>query len=188
MDGNPVTVMSGLTSTTTTTHGDSRTDPNQQGSSDQGHSHCKRRCQGGCGNNRTPQSWFKSSVEGLEEAVYDSGLPNSSQDLFTPTTEQTSKYVAKHMNMQANFTLGSKPYLFLPLRSPLIQERNLHSHNNRSTSQSMKIGTRQNNIIHTTCNEFLPSYWDNAVTPLRIGYDRINIGQILIKSVMSLNC
>ena len=87
MDGNLVTVMSGLTSTTTSTHGDAWTDLNRLGSKAQGHSHCNRRCQGGRGNNRTPQSRFKSSVEGLEEAVYDSGLTNSSQDLFTTTTE-----------------------------------------------------------------------------------------------------
>ena len=87
MDGNPVTMTSGLTSTTISTHGDSWTDLNRLGSNDQGHSRRNRRRQGGCGNNRTPQSQIKSSVEGHKEVVDDSGLPSSSQDLFTTTTK-----------------------------------------------------------------------------------------------------
>ena len=88
MDGNPVTMTSGLTSTTASTHGDSRTDLNRPDANDQGHSRRNRRRQGGRGNNRAPHSQFKSSVEGLEEGVYNNGLPNSSQDLFATSTER----------------------------------------------------------------------------------------------------
>ena len=118
MDGNLVTMTSVLTSTTATTHGDSQTDPNRQGSSDQGHSHCNRRCQGGCRNNRTPQSHFKSLVEGLEEVVYDSGLPNSSQDLFTTTTEQIGEYVAKTYEHEGDFCTRLAALSFPPLKKP----------------------------------------------------------------------
>ena len=118
MDGNLATVTSGLTSTTATTHGDSWTDPNRQGSSDQGHSCHNRRHQGGHGNNRTPQSRFKSSVEGLEEAVYDSGLPNSSQNLFTATTEQIGEYVAKTYEHAGKFQTGLAALSFPPLKKP----------------------------------------------------------------------
>ena len=42
----------------------------------------------------TPIMFHKCS-RGLEDAVYDSGLPNSSQDLFTTTTERIGEYVGK---------------------------------------------------------------------------------------------
>ena len=87
MDGNPVTVMRKLTSGTVSTLGDMRSDVLCTSINDPIDHRCNRRRQSGRGHNRTPQSRFKSSVEGLEDAVYDSGLPNSSQDLFTTTTE-----------------------------------------------------------------------------------------------------
>ena len=87
MDSNPVTVMSKLMSGTASTLGDTRSDVQHTCINDPIGHHRNRRCQSGRGHNQTPQSHFKSSVEGLEDAVYDSGLPNSSQDLFTTTTE-----------------------------------------------------------------------------------------------------
>ena len=87
MEGNPATITSKLTSGTASTLGDSRSEVQCISVNDPIDHRCNRRRQSGHGHNRTPQSRFKSSVEGLEDAVYDSGLPNSSQDLFTTTTE-----------------------------------------------------------------------------------------------------
>ena len=106
MDGNPAAVTSGLTSTTGSTHGDSQTDTHHTSPNDLVHSHRNRRCQSGRGHNQTPQSHFKSSVEGLEDAVYDSGLPNSSQDLFTTTTKCIGEYVAKTYEHAGEFRTG----------------------------------------------------------------------------------
>ena len=87
MEGNPATITSRLTSGTPLTFGNSRSEGQCNSNNDPiDHRHNRRR-QSGRGHNRTPQSRFKSSVEGLEDAVYNSGLPNSSQDLFTTTTE-----------------------------------------------------------------------------------------------------
>ena len=87
MDGNPPTVTSRLTSITTSTHADSQTNIHHISPNIPVHSHHIRRHQGARGHNRTLQSHFKSSVEGLEDAVYDSGLPSSSQILLTTTTK-----------------------------------------------------------------------------------------------------
>ena len=87
MDANPTTITGKLTSSTPSTLGDSRSELQQLSLIDSADTHCNWRRQSGRGPNRTVHTHFKSSVEGLEGAVYDSGLPNSSQDLFTTTTE-----------------------------------------------------------------------------------------------------
>ena len=87
MDANPTTITSKLTSSTPSTLGDSRSEMQWTSLPDSVDTLRNRRRQSGRGHNRTPHTRFKSSVEGLEDAVYDSGLPNSSQDLFTTATE-----------------------------------------------------------------------------------------------------
>ena len=87
MDANPNTITGKLTSSTPSTLGDSRSELQRSSLTDSADTRCNRRCQSGRGPNRTVHTRFKSSVEGLEDAVYDSGLSNSSQDLFTTTTE-----------------------------------------------------------------------------------------------------
>ena len=87
MDGNPATVMSKLMSGTASTLGDTQSDVQRTSINEPVNHRRNRRRQSGRGHNWTPQSRFKSSVEGLEDVVYDCGLPNSSQDLFTTTTE-----------------------------------------------------------------------------------------------------
>ena len=87
MDTNPNTITGKLTSSTPSTLGDSRSELQRSSLTDSADTRRNRQRQSGCGPNRTVHAHFKSSVEGLEDAVYDSGLPNSSQDLFTTTTE-----------------------------------------------------------------------------------------------------
>ena len=70
------------------------------------------------GDTRTPQPHFKSSLEGLEDAVYDSGLPNSSQDLFTTTTERIGEYVAKTYEHVGEFRTGLMNLSFPALEKP----------------------------------------------------------------------
>ena len=82
MDANPTTITSKLTSGTPSTLGDSRSEMQQTSLTDSVDTRRNRQRQSGCGHNRTPHTRFKSTVEGLEDAVYDSGLPNSSQDLL----------------------------------------------------------------------------------------------------------
>ena len=95
MDTYPATIIGKLMSGMSSTFGDSRSDGQCTSSNDPIDHRRSRRRQSGRGHNRTPQSRFKSMVEGLEDAVYDSGLPNSSQHLFTITTERIGEYVAK---------------------------------------------------------------------------------------------
>ena len=60
---------------------------------------------------------FKSSVEGLEDVVYNSRLPNSSQDLFTTTTERIGEYVAKTYEHAGEFRTG-----LMNLSSPILEK------------------------------------------------------------------
>ena len=78
-----------------------------------------RRRQSGRGPNRTVHTRFKSSVECLEDAVYDSGLPNSTQDLFTTTTERLGEYVVKTYDHAGEFHTGLMNLSFPPLKKPL---------------------------------------------------------------------
>ena len=61
---------------------------------------------------------LQGSVEGLEDAVYDSGLPNSSQDLFTTTTERIDEYVAKTYEHVGEFRTGLMNLSFPILEKP----------------------------------------------------------------------
>ena len=65
-----------------------------------------------------PQARFKSSGDGLEDAVYDCGLPNSSQDLFTTTTECIGEYVAKIYEHAGEFQTGLMNLSFPNLEKP----------------------------------------------------------------------
>ena len=95
MDGNPAKITSKLMSGTASTLGDLCSN-GQHISVNDPINHClNRRRQSRRGHNCALQPHFKSSVQGLEDVVYDSGLPNSSQDLFTTTKEQIGEYVAK---------------------------------------------------------------------------------------------
>ena len=60
---------------------------------------------------------FKSSVEGLEDVVYNSRLPNNSQDLFTTTTERIGEYVAKTYEHAGEFRTG-----LMNLSSPILEK------------------------------------------------------------------
>ena len=106
MEGIPATIASKITSATLSTYGDLRSEGQYTKNDDPSDYRRNRRRQGGRGHNRTPQSRFKSSVEGLEDAVYDSGLPNSSQDLFTTTTERIGEYVARTYEHAGEFQTG----------------------------------------------------------------------------------
>ena len=115
MDGNPATITSKLTSETASTLGDSRSEV-QRISVNNPINHChNRRRQSGRGHNRTPQSHFKSC---LQDVVYDSGLPNSSQDLFTTTTERIGKYVAKTYEHAGEFRTALMNLSFPILEKP----------------------------------------------------------------------
>ena len=118
MDGNPTTVASKLTSGTASTLGDTRSNVHWNSIIEPINHRHNRRCQSGRGHNRTPQSRFKSSVEGLEDAVYDCGLPNSSQDLFTTTTERIGEYVAKTYDHAEEFWTGLMNLSFPILEKP----------------------------------------------------------------------
>ena len=118
MDGNPATVTSKLTGVTSSTLGDSRPDGQRISLNDPSDHRRNCRRQSGRGHTRTQQSRFKSSVEGLEDAVYDSGLPNSSQDLFTTTTEQIGEYVAKTYEHAGEFCTRLMNLSFPALEKP----------------------------------------------------------------------
>ena len=119
MDANPTTITSKLTSSTPSTLGDSRSEMQQTSLTDSVDTHLNRRRQSGRGHNRTPHTRFKSSVEGLEDAMYDSGLPNSSQDLFTTTMERLGEYVAKTYDHTGEFRTGLMNLSFPALKKPL---------------------------------------------------------------------
>ena len=106
MEGNPATITSKLTSGTLSTFGDARSEGQCTSNNDPINHRRNRRRQSGRGHNRTPQSHFESSVEGLEDAVYDSGLPNSSQDLLNTTTERIGEYVARTYEHTGEFRTG----------------------------------------------------------------------------------
>ena len=119
MDANPNTITSKLTSCTPSTLGDSRSELQRSSLTDSADTRHNRQRQSGCGPNRTVHTRFESSVEGLEDAVYDSGLPNSSQDLFTTTTERLGEYVAKTYDHAGEFCTGLMNLSFPPLKKPL---------------------------------------------------------------------
>ena len=54
----------------------------------------------------------------MEDAVYDSGLPNSSQDLFTTTTERIGEYVARTYEHVGEFQTGLVNLSFPTLVKP----------------------------------------------------------------------
>ena len=119
MDATPTTITGKLTSSTPSTLGDSRSELQRSSLTDSADTRRNRQCQSGHGPNRTVHTHFKSSVEGLEDAVYDSGLPNSSQDLFTTTTERLGEYVAKTYDHTGEFRNGLMNLSFPPLKKPL---------------------------------------------------------------------
>ena len=106
MDTKPNTITGKLTSSTPSTLGDSRSELQRSSLTDSVETRRNRRRQSDCGRNQTMHTRFRSSVEGLEDAVYDSGLPNSSQDLFTTTTERLGEYVAKTYDHAGEFRMG----------------------------------------------------------------------------------
>ena len=118
MDGNPLTVMSKLTSGMASTLGDMRSNVQRTSINEPMGHRRNRRCQSGRRYNWTPQSCFKSSVKGLEDVVYDCGLPNSSQDLFTTTTERIGEYVAKTYEHVGEFQTGLMNLSFPILEKP----------------------------------------------------------------------
>ena len=160
MDGNPVTVTSKLTSGTASTLGDTRSDVQCTNINNPIDHRRNRRHQSGRGHNRTPQSHFKSSVEGLEDAVYNSGLPNSSQDLFTTTTEQIGEYVAKTYEHAGEFRTGLMNLSFPILEKPRDPGKD---HNNKNSNLSMRTGRKQSSKGPIIFSEYLLSSWGNAV-------------------------
>ena len=118
MDTSPNTITGKITSSTLSTLGDSRVESQRSGPTDSADTRRNRRRQSGRSHNRTVQARFKSSVEGLEDAVYDSGLPNSSQDLFTTTTERLGEYVAKTYDHAGEFRTGLMNLAFPSLKKP----------------------------------------------------------------------
>ena len=118
MDTKPNTITGKLTSSTPSTLGDSRSELQRSSLTDSAETRRNRRRQSDRGRNQTVHTRFRSSVEGLEDAVYDSGLPNSSQDLFTTTTERLGEYVAKTYEHAGEFRTGLMNLSFPPLKKP----------------------------------------------------------------------
>ena len=118
MDTKPNIITGKLTSSTPSTLGDSRSELQRSSLTDTADTRRNRRRHSGRGRNQTLHNRFRSLVEGLEDAVYDSGLPNSSQDLFTTTTERLGEYVAKTYDHAGEFRTGLMNLSFPSLKKP----------------------------------------------------------------------
>ena len=119
MDVNPTTITSKITSSTRSTLRDSPSEMQRTNLTGSVDTRRNRRRQSGHGHNWTLLTRFQSSVEGLEDAIYYSGLPNSRQDLLTTTTERLGEYVAKTYDHTGEFRTGLMNLSFPVLEKPL---------------------------------------------------------------------
>lgn len=68
-------------------------------------------------NQQNSQRHFKGKHPDLEGHIYDTGLPNSNNDLFSKTTKEIAKYVASNIDGAGDYCLATEN-----LQLPALQE------------------------------------------------------------------